>query len=176
MVDDLTTLLNVAAVPGPYVLVGHSIAGFNVQVFARQEGGDPVVGVVLVDATPPDFIAVLDSLDVYIPPPSDTVENPEGQDFRASAAEALAAGPFPPVPLAVITHGNPGSLGPVEETWQELQVAQSQLSPGGRLIVARHSGHDIQNDQPRLVLGAIVQVVARARHNTIRGHAVSVAG
>ena len=69
MVDDLTTLLRVAAVPGPYVLVGHSIAGFNVQVFAREDGGDTVVGVVLIDATPPDFIAVLDSLGFPIPPP-----------------------------------------------------------------------------------------------------------
>ena len=58
MVDDLTTLLHVAAVPGPYVLVGHSIAGFNVQVWAREDGGDTVVGVVLIDATPPDVIAV----------------------------------------------------------------------------------------------------------------------
>ena len=176
MVDDLTTLLHVAAVPGPYVLVGHSIAGFNVQVFAREDGGDTVVGVVLIDATPPDIIAVLDSLDVYIPPPSDTEENAEGQDFRASATQALTAGPFPPVPLAVLTHGSPGSYGPpLEEVWQEMQVAQSQLSPEGRLIVARKSGHYIQNDQPRLVFAAIVQVVAQARHNAARGHTVSAA-
>jgi thioesterase domain-containing protein len=174
MVDDLTTLLHVAAVPGPYVLVGHSIAGFNVQVFAREDGGDTVVGVVLIDATPPDFIAVLDSLGVYIPPPSDTVENPEGQDFQASASQALAAGPFPPVPLAVLTHGSPGSYGPpLEDVWQELQAAQSQLSPDGHLIVARRSGHYIQNDQPRLVLRAIAQVVNQARHNAPRGHAIT---
>ena len=109
MVDDLTTLLHVADVPGPYVLVGHSIAGFNVHVFARQDGGDTVAGVVLIDATPPDIIAALDSVGAVIPPPSDTVENAEGQDLRASAAEALTAGAFPPVPLAVLTHGEPGS-------------------------------------------------------------------
>jgi pimeloyl-ACP methyl ester carboxylesterase len=176
MVDDLTTLLRVAAVPGPYVLVGHSIAGFNVHVFAREDAGDTVVGVVLIDATPPDFIAVLDSFGVPIPPPEDTVNNPDGMDFRASAAQALAAGPFPPVPLVVLTHGTPGNLGPLEEPWQEMQVAQSQLSPRGRLIVARRSGHYIQNDQPRLVVRAIVSVVAKARHNAARGHAVSAAG
>ena len=57
-----------------------------------------------------------------------------------------------------------------------MQVAQSQLSPKGRLIVARKSGHYIQNDQPRLVVRAIVQVVAMARHNAARGHAVGAAG
>jgi hypothetical protein len=176
MVDDLTTLLRVASVPGPYVLVGHSIAGFNVQVFAREDGGDTVVGVVLIDATPPEFIAVLDSIGYPIPPPEDTVNNPDGMDFRASAAQALTAGPFPPVPLIVLTHGPPGDLGPLEETWQEMQLAQSQLSPRGRLIVARKSGHYIQNDQPRLVFRAIVQVVAWSRHDAARGHAVSAAG
>lgn len=171
MVDDLTTLLRVAAVPGPYVLVGHSIAGFNVQLLAREDGGDTVVGVVLIDATPPDFIDVLDSFGVPIPPPEDAVENPEGMDFRASAAQVQTAGPVPPVPLVVLTHGTPGNLGPLEEPWQELQTAQSQLSPTGRLIVARESGHYIQNDQPRLVVRAIVQVVALARHDVARGHA-----
>ena len=57
-----------------------------------------------------------------------------------------------------------------------MQVAQSQLSPEGRLIVARKSGHYIQNDQPRLVFAAIVQVVALARHNAAHGHAVIAAG
>jgi hypothetical protein len=176
MVDELTTLLRVAGVPGPYVLVGHSIAAWNVQLFAREDGGDTVVGVVLVDGTPPEFIALLDSVGAYIPPPEDTVNNPEGQDFRASAAEVLAARPFPPVPLIVLTHGPPGDLGPLEEPWQELQVAQSQLSPLGRLIVARKSGHHIHHDQPRLVFRAIVQVVAWSRHDAARGHAVSAAG
>ena len=111
MVDELTTLLSVADVPGPYVLVGHSFAGFNVQLFAREDAGDTVVGVVLVDATPPGLIALYDSLGIPIPPPDDTVENPEGLDFRASAAQVLTAGPFPPVPLVVLTHGSPGDLG-----------------------------------------------------------------
>jgi pimeloyl-ACP methyl ester carboxylesterase len=119
MVDDLTTLLRVARVPGPYVLVGHSIAGWNVRLFSGEDGGDTVVGVVLIDATPPEFIALLDSIGEYIPPPEDTVNNPEGQDFRASAAQVLTAGPFPPVPLIVLRHGPPGDQGPTEEAWQE---------------------------------------------------------
>ena len=48
-------------------------------------------------------------------------------------------------------------------------MAQSQLSPMGRLIVAHKSGHYIQNDQPRLVFRAIMQVVAQARHDAARG-------
>jgi Alpha/beta hydrolase family len=176
MVDDLNALLRVADVPGPYVVVGHSIAGWNVRLFASEDGGDTVVGVVLVDGTPPEFIALLDSIGFPIPPPEDTENNPDGLDFRASAAQVLAAGPFPPVPLIVLTHGSPGYGPPLEEPWQALQVAQSQLSPEGRLIVARTPGHYIHVDQPRLVFRAIVQVVAWSRHDAARGHAVSAAG
>jgi hypothetical protein len=135
----------------------------------REDAANMVVGVVLIDATPPGLIAVFDHFGIPIPPPDDLVENSEGFDYRVSAAQIRDAGPFLPVPLVVLTHGNPGNLGPpLEEPWQELQVAQSQLSPEGRLIVARQSGHFIHNDQPRLVFAAaIVQVVARSRHHVL---------
>lgn len=47
--DELHTLLANASVPGPYVLVGHSLAGKNVRMFAAAHP-DEVVGMVLVDA------------------------------------------------------------------------------------------------------------------------------
>ena len=172
MVDELTTLLRVAGVPGPYVLVGHSIGGFNVQLLAREDGGRTVVGVVLIDATPPQFVAVVESVGAPLPSPE---ENPEGMDIRASAAEVLAAPPFPPVPLAVLTHGNPILPPPLEGPWQELQRAQSQLSPTGRLIVARGAGHFIHVDLPRLVLRAVIEVVAEARRNLRTGRGLSAA-
>jgi pimeloyl-ACP methyl ester carboxylesterase len=168
MVDDLTTLLSVANVPGPYVLVGHSFAGWIVQLFAREDDSDAVVGVVLVDTMPPGIVALYDSLGIPIPAPDDTEENPEGLDFRVSAELVLTAGPFPAVPLVVLTHGSPpGDPDPVEEAWQEMQVEQSELSPMGQLIVARKSGHFIHNDQPRLVFRAIRKVIRQARDDAL---------
>ncbi len=46
---ELHTLLTNAGIPGPYVLVGHSLAGKNVRMFAIQHP-DKVAGMVLVDA------------------------------------------------------------------------------------------------------------------------------
>jgi pimeloyl-ACP methyl ester carboxylesterase len=175
MIDDLTTLLRVADIPGPYVVVAHSLAGLNAQLLARQDGGHKVVGVVLIDTLPPELIAIFDELGIPIPPPEDRVENPEGIDIRVSAAQVLAAPPFPPVPLLVLRRGIPSGDPFLDDLWQELQLAQSQLSPAGRLIVARRSGHFIQIDQPKLVVRAIVEVVARARHNVAPGHAVNTA-
>lgn len=50
---ELHTLLQNAGVPAPYVLVGHSIGGFHVRVFAGQFPGE-VAGMVLVDSSHED--------------------------------------------------------------------------------------------------------------------------
>jgi pimeloyl-ACP methyl ester carboxylesterase len=50
-VQDLHTLLQAAKVPGPYVLVGHSLGGLFVRLYA-SEYPDQVDGMVLVDALP----------------------------------------------------------------------------------------------------------------------------
>lgn len=47
--DELHTLLTNAGIAGPYVLVGHSLGGKNVRLFALQHP-DQVAGMVLVDA------------------------------------------------------------------------------------------------------------------------------
>lgn len=47
---DLEALLKAAGESGPYLLVGHSMAGLFVRMFAARNPGD-VVGAVLVDAT-----------------------------------------------------------------------------------------------------------------------------
>jgi pimeloyl-ACP methyl ester carboxylesterase len=89
------------------------------------------------------------------------------------------------VPLVVISHG-PNRLrdvapGITEEQasrmdaiWSELQRDLVSRSPQGRLVVAEHSGHFVQTDQPDAVVSAIREVVAAARSGARidpRGHA-----
>ncbi len=52
MAQELHTLLDLAGVPGPYVLVGHSFGGYVTRAFAHLYRND-VVGMVLVDSIHP---------------------------------------------------------------------------------------------------------------------------
>jgi pimeloyl-ACP methyl ester carboxylesterase len=52
-VDDLHALLHSAAIPAPYLLVGHSQGGFTVSLYAYQHP-DEVAGLVVVDPPHPD--------------------------------------------------------------------------------------------------------------------------
>lgn len=59
MVQELYTLLKNAEIPPPYILVGHSLGGLNLSLFASQYP-EEVAGLVLVDAVPPDVYDRLD--------------------------------------------------------------------------------------------------------------------
>ena len=57
IVEELHTLLGKAGVQGPYVLVGHSLGGTNVQLYASRYP-DEVAGMVLVDSATEDEMLV----------------------------------------------------------------------------------------------------------------------
>jgi len=59
IVEELHTLLINAGIPGPYVLVGHSVGGLHAQLFASQYASE-VAGLVLLDPTPVAYLASLD--------------------------------------------------------------------------------------------------------------------
>jgi pimeloyl-ACP methyl ester carboxylesterase len=54
IVHELRALLAAASESPPYVLVGHSLGGLVVRVFAEAAGPDAVKGVVLVDSSHPE--------------------------------------------------------------------------------------------------------------------------
>jgi pimeloyl-ACP methyl ester carboxylesterase len=182
-VADLHALLAAARVPGPYVLAGHSNSGLFSVLYASTHPRQ-VAGLVLIDAVHPAYhrrqLALLKPLlppevwealrqEAMTPP---RLVDPEGIDIWTSERQtrtALRSSPLRPMPLVVLAHGRPEPSPPgwpgeeVERLWQQLQRELAQLVPGGRLVVATESGHNIQDDQPELVLDAIGDVVLAVR-------------
>jgi pimeloyl-ACP methyl ester carboxylesterase len=171
-VRELRDVLREAGVAGPLVLVGHSLGGLAVDLYARRHPGE-VDGLVFLDAIQPGFDARLEPLMV----PSaisarrrDLELNEEGivfEDILASEAEVAAADALPDLPAVVLTHGDPfgeeSAAWPsaqAEALWSDLQAGLAAQLPRSRLTVAEGSGHRIQTWRPDLVADAIRDVVA----------------
>lgn len=78
--QELHMLLQNAHVPGPYLMVGHSLGGFAVRVFVHEYASE-VVGVVLIDSMNPKQTT---------PPPSDLQSQPNSQSQPFSLPSMLA--------------------------------------------------------------------------------------
>ena len=182
VVADLHALLSAAGVPGPYVLVGHSLGGLFVRLYAATYP-EEVAGLVLVDAwseglqgllTPEQWESYV-RVNSAVPPAMAGYPGYETLDFAAASAamgEAAAARPLGPVPLAVIAHGQPFGLTEedlgfppeaLERAWRAAQEGLARLAPGARFVVATESAHYVQLQQPELVIAAIREVVEAVR-------------
>lgn len=87
---------------------------------------------------------------------------------HATAAERapFASGAFGDMPLVVVAHGVPfpEAFAELEPGFRDSQERLAALSPRGELVVAEHANHNINIDQPEIVIEAIRRVVAQASH------------
>jgi pimeloyl-ACP methyl ester carboxylesterase len=183
VVADLHGLLRAAAIPGPYVLVGHSFGGLFVRLYASTYP-DEVVGLVLIDSTheevwvqfqanmTPTQWAAFERVQFETEPP-DAYPDFERMDAIASTAQMRQArvdAALRPMPLAVLAHSRPFDApfpdwpGPaMEEIMLAMNRDLAALVPNARLSVASESGHYIHQEQPALVIEAIRQVAMGVR-------------
>lgn len=184
---DLERALKAADVAGPFVLVGHSIGGLNVQVFASRFDGE-VAGLVLVSSTHPDQTRLW--LAEFPEPSSNesesitrarqylmTVEgdpalNPENMDVGASNAQARALGSLGDRPVVVATHSPAWRMEPalpeelavrLEAVTQNLQRQFLSLSSASSQTIAASAGHGLPHEDPAFVVANILQAVETVR-------------
>ena len=177
MVAELRELLNRAQIQGPYVLVGHSLGGLNVQLFAIEHPNE-IAGLVLVDPSYPDMLAHLKPVlgKIWMPLwSSQFASDDEGmtkQDFDASCTQVVAAGKLPNVQLVVLSAGQPvklppplNALFPSAKLVRAMQAGHADLaeaSSQGKQLVAANSTHATIS-QDNLVVDAIRQMVYLVR-------------
>lgn len=170
---ELHTLLLNGHIPGPYVLVGHSVGGLFVQMYASLYPHD-VSGVVLVDSTHPEqakrLAAALGPAFTMQARQSFPVEGMTYDDLLAIQAQVDALkNQFPDVPLLVLVRSrfNPGptwTADQLRQAWMSLQLDLSKRSSRGKLLIAENSSHDIPNDRPDLVIQSIHEVFQESQH------------
>jgi pimeloyl-ACP methyl ester carboxylesterase len=168
-VADLHKLLDAASIPPPYILVGHSLGGISMRLFAATHADD-VVGLILVDATPTTFVddacEIVDAAQCATFRADFEPALNDGIDIAASTGAIAAAGPLRPMPVLVLVasdHGHdrflPEARRAFEAMWLGRQQEIADSVVGGRLEAVA-SGHNIQGAHPEIVITAIATVAA----------------
>jgi pimeloyl-ACP methyl ester carboxylesterase len=195
--SELAALLDRSGIAGPVVLVGASIAGFNLRVFASDHP-ERAAALVLVDASHEadahevplmarfvpwlSKIGLLRLFGVSFGPRAESLAPAvrpfaRATAFRAAGSQAAADELIHIRDSVSEVRSSRRKLTiPVvvvtgargaEENWQRLQQDLTTLSERGCLMLARQSGHVVSVDQPEVVVEAIRTVV-----ETTRGHDV----
>ena len=170
LVGDLEKLLDSAEIPGPYVLVGTSGGGYIVAGYA-EEHPDRVAGMVIVETPAPWLIADPPPAVVKYTDPErpGTIEHRAFLQVEKDAWEARRR--IEDIPMRVISADYPASFINEEPNLEareelrhnvELQKGWLDASPQAKQIVV-HSGHDVQHEEPEVMIEAIVDVLREAR-------------
>lgn len=188
IVNDLHTLLVNAGESGPFILVGHSFGGLNVQLYAHQYPSE-VLGVVLLDSSivgenpeisaPEIFISkllrqtgwmrVMGELGI-LPVPNAVLSDDVSEQFlykrfynrdQTSELEHMGAGDFPQRLQEDIPVTILSAREEEENTidWQEQQDNFLKLSTNSKRIIVENSSHFIHHDHPELVIKAIKDIL-----------------
>lgn len=174
IVAELRALLEVEGLRPPYVLVGHSLGGTYMKLFAKMYP-DEVAGVVLVDARHSEFTQRCRQLGVprllYEPPEPllrllAPTPRAELEAAPLSLKQARKGGVFPPVPLIVLTQTSAAQRWPAQlgKVWAASQRNLAKLSSLGRIKVLDDAGHNVHVDRPDVVVRAVLNVVRAARY------------
>ena len=166
-VADLHQLLGKAALSPPYVLVGHSSGGIRVRRYQAQFK-DEVIGMVLVDSAHEEQIWRFNDISPGFV-----------RGIAANPANLPRLGMLPPqehlqwranIPLIVLEHGKPMEFPPalvaqgrlIEKSLHAMQQDLASRSTQGEIRTAQHSGHDIPNEEPDMVVLAVRDVLTKS--------------
>jgi len=162
VIEELRSTLRARGLEPPYVLVGHSLGGLYMQLYARRHP-EEVSGLVLVDSTHPTQFVGMEALPQ---PPwwvrvgvSLYMTGTRGREFKAinrTGQDVLRAPTFTGKPVTVLS----ARTGRTRDDEKRLDIAR--LYPGSRQEWV-DSPHNIQKSRPDVVIAAIREMVETLR-------------
>jgi pimeloyl-ACP methyl ester carboxylesterase len=168
VVAELRALLQSRGLSPPYVLVGHSLGGLYMQLYARQYPGE-VTGLVLVDSTHPDQFKGAGSVDrwpVWLKLLFNAATSPtakqELQQLDATGAQVSALPVDDKVPVWVLSALR--ASGGSSERGQDIDRKRADIAHlyPGAVQVWVDSGHGIPLEKPEAVVQAIRDALRNA--------------
>jgi pimeloyl-ACP methyl ester carboxylesterase len=174
-VADLQALLDEAGEPGPYVVLGHSFGGTEAVAFASQHPED-VVGLMLVDATPPAWPTAICAVPddgtndaralAALCASYDPTQNPERLDVFNAFDDIATIRSLDDLPMIVMSAPQRSleDLGAAEVSrlnavWEDGLDHWAALSTSSTTMVVEDTGHYIQVDQPDLVIEQLLSLL-----------------
>jgi pimeloyl-ACP methyl ester carboxylesterase len=170
--DDLHELLQTAGEVGPYVVVGHSFGGAEAVAFTSRFS-DQVDGLLLLDASPVTWPAAVCAVPAdgsqtaatfagICAAISDPAKNPERLNAPVAFADVASIQSLGDVPMTVASRADlsyPGLPTTVDSqlagVWTEGQAHWASLSSAAKRITVANTSHNIQIDQPAVVVDQI---------------------
>ena len=188
--ENLHALLGKIPLPGPYILVAHSLGGWYARVFAHLYPNE-VAGMIMVDTSltyPDSPIALATAYPTYSPDEAAGISQNrlsesdiytmmmpqfDGLDMKASNEQVRQAGSFGDIPIVVICH-TPGpqefpGLDPVSEEIitaliLKVEANMATLSSRSVFMVAATHQHFISEYQPQIIIDAITWIMQEIRN------------
>ena len=166
-VHELHTVLNKANVKAPYIIVAHSIGGYNARLFAGTYPNE-VSGIIFVDCSHEnqfeDRVKRYSSKELEIAKSQSIGGEQTFDELLVSAKqvkEIRKKDALRNIPIIVLTADHKGeeSSTITEKTWLTYQNDLVSLSDYSKHIIVEDSGHDIQTDKPQVVIDAIKGII-----------------
>lgn len=164
MVQELRRLLVETNTRPPYILVGHSFGGVNMQLFATEYEED-VSGLILVDVTPKDyrerFLPTM-SPDFQQAYQQQFVREGNYEEFVESLQQLQETNVALRFPVIVIAAGKKDHYSPESQRlWNDMQKELTHISSDSEFILSEASAHYIHRDEPEVIVDAIRRLVER---------------
>lgn len=169
IVAELRQALAAQGMQPPYVLVGHSLGGLYMQLFARQHPAE-VAGLVLVDSTHPRQFTgagALEQQSFFVRGLVNALVTGTARDeldlLNQTGEQVLALPTVTTVPVIVLSAAEPmKETSDLARFHNEKRQDIARMYPGSQQVWV-DSGHAIPLDKPEAVVQAVMAVLATAR-------------